>query len=121
MVSIETELQVGTGFCIGGAGLKLTELIPYTLRIEDNVPRQDAPSGLQMVLEISRVITQRCHAQGFMDILHVCEEDLAAARAQGAWCKREACLLHYLSKLVTMCYNVAFSGATSTICRTWNS
>ena len=115
MVSIEAELQVGTGFCISGAGLKLTELIPYTLRIEDNVPRQDAPSGLQMVLEISRVITQRCHAQGFMDILHVCEEDLAAARAQGAWCKREACLLHYLSKLVTMCYNVAFSGATSTI------
>ena len=40
MVSIEAELQVGTGFCISGAGLKLTELIPYTLRIEDNVPRQ---------------------------------------------------------------------------------
>ena len=55
-------------------------------------PDKDAPSGLQMVLEISRVITQRCHAQGFMDILHVCEEDLVAARAQGAWCKREACL-----------------------------
>ena len=84
-------------------------------------PDKDAPSGLQMVLEITRVITQRCHTQGFMDILHVREEDLAAARAQGAWCKREACLLHYLSKLVTMCYNVAFSGATSTICRTWNS
>ena len=55
-------------------------------------PDKDAPSGLQMVLEISRVITQRCHAQGFMGILHVCEEDLVAARAQGAWCKREACL-----------------------------
>ena len=55
-------------------------------------PDKDAPSGLQMVLEITRVITQRCHTQGFMDILHVCEEDLAAARAQGAWCKREVCL-----------------------------
>ena len=73
--------------------------------------------GYRWFLEISRVITQRCHAQDFMDILHVREEDLAAARAQGAWCKREACLL---SKLVTMCYNVAFSGATSTICRTWS-
>ena len=115
MVSLEAELQAGTGFCISGAGLKLTELIPYTLRIEDNVPRQGCTFWVTDGLEISRVITQRCHAQGFMDMLHVCEEDLAAARAQGAWCKREACLLHYLSKLVTMCYNVAFSGATSTI------
>ena len=51
-------------------------------------PDKDAPSGLQMVLEISRVITQRCHAQGFMGILHVCEEDLVAARAQGLVQKR---------------------------------
>ena len=48
--------------------------------------------GYRWFLEISRVITQRCHAQDFMDILHVREEDLAAARAQRAWCKREACL-----------------------------
>ena len=72
-------------------------------------PDKDTPSGLQMVLEISRVITRRCHAQGFMGILHVCEEDLVAARAQGAWCKREACLLHYLLKLVAMCHIVTLT------------
>ena len=40
--------------------------------------------GYRWFLEISRVITQRCHAQDFMDILHVREEDLAEARAQRA-------------------------------------
>ena len=46
-------------------------------------PDKDAPSGLQMVLEISRVITQRCHAQGFMGILHVCKGTRSLVQKRG--------------------------------------
>ena len=71
-------------FCISGAGLKLTELTPNTLRTEANDPRQRC----SVWVPVGCGILGTDHAEwprssGFMAILHDCEEALVTVKVQG--------------------------------------